>query len=164
EFGNFGITVGGTLLAQGTAAKPIVFTTTRDKTVGGVTYNNGDTNAYGGQWGALSFTSTSTGSVLDHVAVRYGGESTPAAVVVNSAPLTLTNSTLANTNGAGLRVTGASPTVSDDTFLNNNGPAISIDQAANPLTRGSAAAGNSPDRIVVDSGTLAGDQTLSGQG
>ena len=66
--------VQGTLLAQGTQANPIIFTSERDDTVGGDTNNNADANApYRGSWGRIDFAATGSGNIMDYVEVRYGG-------------------------------------------------------------------------------------------
>ncbi len=67
------IEVSGTLDAQGSLARPIVFTSRRDDTALGDTWHDGDTPAAGGNWAYLRFTQTSKDSVLDHVDVRYAG-------------------------------------------------------------------------------------------
>src|SRR5262249_27630426 len=92
------ITVQGTLLSQGTAARPIIFTSMSDDSAGGDTNNDGPSGGPGyGQWQGLQFTSTSTGSVLDHVEVRDGSGAEPdiqAMVEVNGGELTMRNSLL----------------------------------------------------------------------
>ena len=92
-----GITVNGTLKANGTVATPIIFTSTRDDSVGADAYNDtfdGNHQPDAGQWDSLTFTATSTSNVLDHVEVRYGGNSSAGEVFDNGGPLSLTNSTL----------------------------------------------------------------------
>jgi len=64
--------VNGRLIAQGTQANPIVFTSLRDDDYGGDT--NGDrasTTAAPGNWGYIKFNSAD--SVLQHCIIRYGG-------------------------------------------------------------------------------------------
>ena len=57
--------VDGTLIAQGTEVKPIIFTSAND--IGG----NGVPAA--GNWTGIYFGPTSSGSILEHVEVRYAG-------------------------------------------------------------------------------------------
>ncbi|MDB5339905.1 MAG: hypothetical protein JWN70_5524, partial [Planctomycetaceae bacterium] len=153
EFGNFGITVNGTLAANGTTPAPIYFTTTRDDTVGGDTYNNGVGASYGGQWDALTFNSTSLANVLDHVEVRYGGENGVGAVVANGGPLTLTNSTVLASNSSGVRIQNSNPTLTNILFKDNS-VAASMDLNSNPAISGVTMTNNGTNALRVDGGTM----------
>ncbi len=153
EFGNFGITVNGTLAANGTVGAPIYFTTTRDDSVGGDTYNNGLSDSYGGQWDALTFNSTSLANVLDHVEVRYGGESGVGSVVANSAPLTLTNSKLISSSVSGIRILNSNPTLTNIVFK-DNAVAASMDLNSNPAISGVTMTNNGRNALLVDGGTM----------
>src|SRR5690606_8658713 len=87
----------GTLNADGTPEKPIVFTSIRDDSVGGDTGGDGALPIGRHDWNGIEFTSTSTANVLDHVEVRYGmgsGADQQGMIEVNGAPLALTNSIL----------------------------------------------------------------------
>lgn len=97
------ILVEGTLLAQGTAGSPIIFTSELDDTAGGDTNGDGNASVPGpGTWARIDFKSTSTGSILDHVQVRYAGYGSTGAVVVSGGQLTLTNSLISKSSVAGL--------------------------------------------------------------
>jgi RHS repeat-associated protein len=165
EFAGFGITVNGTLRALGASGLPVVFTTTTDDTVGGDTYNNGaGTTAYAGQWGAIVFTSTSSGNVLDDVELRYGGSGGRGVVRVVGGRLTLTDSKVTASSTEGLRIEGARPTVTNVSFENNVGAAISVDHAGDVNSSAIVASGNGANAIVIDGGTLAANATWTGQG
>jgi RHS repeat-associated protein len=152
------ILVEGTLLAQGTAGSPIIFTGERDDTAGGDTNGDGSASVPGpGQWGRIEFRSTSTGSVLDHVEVRYGGYGSAGAVTVSAGQLTLSNSLVSKSSVAGLRITGANPTVTGNTFQDNSGAAVSMDLASNPAISGVTATNNAVNGLLLDGGTLPGD-------
>jgi RHS repeat-associated protein len=91
------LNVNGILLAQGTAADPVVFTSAEDDSYGG------DTNADGisstpapGDWSGISFGADSDGSVLDHVKLDYGSY----GVQAYNASFKLTNSIIKNMWGA----------------------------------------------------------------
>src|SRR5262249_33735502 len=114
------ITVQGTLTAQGTAAQPVIFTSVYDDTVGGHTLNDGFAGGpHPGDWNQILFTSTSTGDVLDHVDVRYGGAYVEGAVEADTAAPTINNSTISDAFNFGLRLKGSNATLTGDTFQNN---------------------------------------------
>src|SRR5439155_25621759 len=132
------LTVEGTLDARGTAASPILFTSVRDDTgFDGVlgTADDVDTGGDGastcgnGDWNSMRFAPTSTGNILDHVDVRFGGAGSLAQVVGDGGQLALTNSTIRNSTTAGLRIATSNPTLTNNTFQNNSGAAVSMDLA-----------------------------------
>jgi RHS repeat-associated protein len=111
--------VNGTLLAQGTAAAPVVFTSARDDSIGGDIYQDGArTLPRPGDWYGLQFTSTSSGNLLDHVVVRYGGRG-GANVYMQASPVTLSNSEITDSASAGLQVESAAPTITNNRIERN---------------------------------------------
>ena len=155
RYQSYEITVNGTLNADGTAANPIVFTSTDDDTAGGDTNNNGGNSVPAqGQWNGIAFSATSTGNLLDNVQVRYGGGSTTGAIVVNGAPLTLTNSVVSNSYRAGVRINGATPTLTGNTFANNGEAAVAMDLASTPIISGSTLTNNGVNGVALDGGTI----------
>ena len=122
-FRNDALIVGGTLRAQGTAAAPVVFTSARDDSAGGDTNNDGPSAGAPGDWHSLSFTPTSTNSLLDHVDVRFGydaADGTPGMVNVTGASLTVSNSTIQQSGHGGLFAgAGATLTVTNSVIVNN---------------------------------------------
>jgi hypothetical protein len=150
--------VEGTLNADGTAAQPIIFTSDRDDTAGGDTNNNADADVpFGGLWERIEFAATSTGSVMDNVDVRFGGDEGLGEVFVNGGQLTLTNSVLRNSIGSALRIVSSNPTLTNNTFRDNTGAAVSMDLASNPAISGVTLANNSPNGVLLDGGTINAD-------
>jgi hypothetical protein len=153
-----GLLVEGTLSADGTAAQPIVFTSDRDDTAGGDTNGDGgNTTPFNGAWERIEFAATSTGSVMDNVSVRYGGDEGLGSVFVNGGQLTLTNSTLRNSVSSGLRIVAANPTVTTNVFSDNTGPAVSMDLASNPAISGVTVTNNGTNGLLLDGGPLVGN-------
>ena len=69
------IYVNGSLNVNGTADRPVVFTSFRDDRVGGDANNNGFTEGAAEDWGNLQFNSQAdvTGSALRHLTIKFGG-------------------------------------------------------------------------------------------
>src|SRR5437870_461006 len=164
-FAGIDLTVEGTLDARGTAASPILFTSIRDDTgFDGVlgtaddvdTGGNGASNGGNGDWNSIQFAPTSTGNILDHVDVRFGGAGSFAQVVGDGGQLALTNSTIRNSTTAGLRIANSNPTVTGNTFQDSFGAAVAMDLASNPDIRGVTLVNNGVNGLVLDAGTLSG--------
>lgn len=162
------LVVNGTLMAQGTAAAPIVFTSSKDDATGGHTGNDatGASTGTNGDWGNIQFASTSTANVLNNAKVLFGGGVFgSAAVIDNGAPLVFNNSVISNSGSAGLRIIAANPTMLGDTFLNNtNGPAVSMDLASAPVISGFSASKNQVNGLALDGGTLPGNASWNNPG
>src|SRR5262249_36399064 len=131
EFGGVSLQVNGTLAASGASAAPVIFTTSRDDTVGSDVYNDAQQALYAGQWNHIQFGSTSTDNVLDFVQVRYGGASSVAAVVANGASLSLTDSVVQSSSSHGVSaMNGAEATLINDIFVNNIDTGIRAESAS----------------------------------
>ncbi len=63
----------GTLIAEGTPAKPITFTSYRDDSIFGDTNVDGETAGVSGDFGGIRFTGSSTGSRLRYWQIYFGG-------------------------------------------------------------------------------------------
>jgi len=129
--------IGAQLIAEGTKAKPIVFTSIFDDRYGasGVfdTTNNGATaSAAEGDWGGLFFGPMSLGSV-DYALITFGGGSTTIeggfdkfnAVEIHQAQVRIANSTLErNAAGGGGNRSGRSSSTESIIFIRGAQPVI----------------------------------------
>jgi hypothetical protein len=152
--------IGTQLIAEGTAANPIVFTSITDDRYGrGGTFDtNADEASVGvlGDWGGLFFNRLSTGS-LDHVLVTYGGGQSTIeggigaffnAIEIHQADVRIANSMLRENEGiaasgteinrndrgtneaATIFVRGAQPILVNNIIRDNAGDAITINANA----------------------------------
>lgn len=156
--GGTSLTVDGTLKAQGTSGQPIFFTSVRDNSPLG-----GSNTAGSRDWGCIQLNASSTGSILDHATIRYAGGANDAAVSVNGAPLTLTNSTISDAYADGLRLLGSHAVVTGATFRNNGlpfgGAGIHIDPTSQPTVSGNTFVNNHINGVAVDGGSLSAGST-----
>ena len=133
----FHVEQGGTLIARGTKAAPIVMTSALDDSVGG------DTNADGAASTAApgSYTSAITMSpdssvVLDHTSIGYASDGiTDQAGANRASSLTVTNSTLHDNNyfGIDINVELTEADVASSTFDNNRLGGAHIAGGASPV-------------------------------
>ena len=162
-FAGLSIFVEGTLNANGTVAQPIVFTSLRDDTgLDGIqsTADDQDTNADGpsvggnGDWNRIEFKSSSTGSVLNQVRVRFGGASSFAAVVIDGANLSMTNSVVQKSSSSGVRIQTSNPTLTNNIYRDNLISPLSMDLASNPNISGVTTINNASNALLLDTGEL----------
>ncbi len=126
--------VSGTLEAVGTAAAPIVFTSFRDDSIGGDTNKDGPSVGSPADWTGLEFLSGSTGNVLNGIEIRYAGFFfAPAAAILSSVPLGLTNSVIRDSMGGGLSVATGQEPITGNRFENISGPAIALTDSSAPV-------------------------------
>ncbi|HEY4309260.1 MAG TPA: NF038122 family metalloprotease [Pirellulales bacterium] len=150
--------MGAQLIAEGTSAKPIIFTSLFDNTygAGGVFATTGNFSSVPamGDWAGFYFDPISTGS-FDHVELTYaggisaieGGFASFNPIEIYQATVRIADSVLENNAGgadtsnrngrgsnaaAAIYVIGAQPVIVNNIFRNNTGDVISI--SANSLT------------------------------
>ncbi len=100
--------VKGTLLVEGTAAEPVVFT--------------GAKGIAPGEWCAIYFAPGSGASVVDHAEVQYGGACGTGDINVEGSSPTIKNSTISHSSNYGINVPSAgSPEIANNhLFANSN--------------------------------------------
>ncbi|HIA02411.1 MAG TPA: right-handed parallel beta-helix repeat-containing protein, partial [Myxococcales bacterium] len=114
------LTIKGNLDAQGTASQRIGFTSHRDDRLGG----DLDLNGYGGtpangDWQGLYLADgVDGGTVLDYVAIRYGGL-VDAGLYADRTDFSISNSEVSNSSRYGIRAFEASVTISNTEIFSN---------------------------------------------
>lgn len=141
------------LIAEGTANRPVIITALNDDRYGGSGSFDTDTSGFStgtaGRWAGLYFGHLSSGSI-DHALITFGGGLAPIegtsrafnVIEVHQASLRVANSTIRDNasgaasdvrNGRGanaaaaIYVRGSQPTLLSNTFINNAGPVASFD-------------------------------------
>ncbi len=104
--------VKGTLIAEGTAEAPVVFTSAIESAPG--------------DWQNLVFEPGSDASVLDHAVVRYGGFANgTGGIEINGASPRIENSVVHHNKGYGIKsVNGAAPEIAHNEARDNTGDGI----------------------------------------
>ena len=139
KFSGTGITVEGTLNANGIETAPVAFTSFRDDEFGGDTNNDGDSDGSPGDWYSVLVEGGGTAN-LTYTTVRYGGAdySYPPFVGGNvygyGGTLNLDHCTLAFGNGYGVRGFNGSFTVQNSAIENNNNYGLYLSSSTPPIT------------------------------
>lgn len=151
--------VEGTLLAQGTANTPILFTGTAKEP---------------GAWNGITASNTAEQPAqltFDHVIVEYAiyvGMENNANLTLDYTTAEIRNSTFRNGGGNGLNVSGnATATIADSSFVDNTLEALRITYGAQraPTMRNLTASGNGTlNGVVFASGRISNELTLTPMG
>ncbi len=154
--------VDGTLVSNGTAGSPVIFTDDADDSAGGDTNGNGPSVGSPGAWYNIVFRSGAGASTLNYTEVRFAGASNFAAVDLQSADITLTNSTVRDCSARALWLRSNSwPTVDNCAMLDNGGYAFdAVPISAVPGFTGNTATGNQIDALRISTGAVTGNLTL----
>jgi RHS repeat-associated protein len=150
------LNINGTLKAEGTAEKPILFTSQSDSAAG--------------QWKGITFSSTSGASLIDHAEVRYAGTFSHAGIKIEGVSPTITHSTIRNGSYWGIQIEGGSPEIANDSILNNGRSGVSYSGSTGAINiHDNLVEGNSEYGIFVSSpstvtGTSLGGNTIKGNG
>ncbi len=146
----------GSIIAEGTTDRPVIFTSLADDRFGGSGSFNSDRNSasnpQAGDWGGLFFGEMTSGSI-DHAQITYGGGVTPIeggaaafnAIEMHQARVRVANSLLQSNasgqdpgtrNGRGananttIYVSGSQPVILNNTITDNFGSVVSINANA----------------------------------
>ena len=121
--------ISGTLLAEGTADEPIVFTELRDDAYGGDTNNDGATLPYSAAWTSIHLAAASGNTaIFSHCFFRYGGRGTnfSGAVQCKGSSPTITNCHF-QLSECGLEVrNGGNPIVANNVFEQHSSTPIVV--------------------------------------
>lgn len=163
------VEVHGTLLANGTAGSPVVFTALADDTAGGDTNADGTASSPGaGGWAGIAFRAGSTSNQLTYADVRYAGAwdwaaGSPSAVYVNSSATTVDHVTVRGSASLGIAVDGSTrPQLTYNTLSDHGSWAIRLNDidSANPQIHDNTSTGANSGTYVYG-GTLDGTATFA---
>jgi hypothetical protein len=162
--GSLSVDVSGTLVANGTMASPVIFTSSGDDSAGGDTNSDGPSTGNGADWRGLAFGPTSGASSLTYAEVRYGGGYLVANAEVAS-NATFSHCTFRNGYAHAMNLTSAArPSVSNCAFTNNGGTAVNnADIAAVPGFVNNTASGNMANYINVTGATVSTNLAIGAQ-
>ncbi|MFN8492308.1 MAG: right-handed parallel beta-helix repeat-containing protein [Caldilineaceae bacterium] len=174
--------VRGALVANGTLANPLVFTSLKDDDYGGDTQQDGAaTKPNPGDWGSLYYADTSDDAVsaVDHVLIRYGGSgynfgagTTYANLALDSAAVHVTNSTFERSGKYGVQLLNvSSPLFQNNTIVDNADHGLWISPSSAPQVSNNIIRRNGGFAIYVTgsslgvfSGSIAGGNKVNGIG
>ncbi|MCU0867175.1 MAG: right-handed parallel beta-helix repeat-containing protein [Planctomycetes bacterium] len=137
-------TVDGTLVTNGTAANPVIFTHIQDDSAGGDTNGNGASTGSATGWYGIVMNATASGSSLTRADIRYGGANFVSNLELNGCNATFSGCVVRNNFSHGMDLNGSSrPTVTNCAFTANGGLAVANAPLAALVTwNGNTATGN----------------------
>lgn len=154
----------GTLIAEGTAQQPIVFTSITDdgdEGIWGDTNSNGPSRGKPGDWEQIAFEPESHGSILRHCTFYYGGED-GRILYLSTDNIDLSECTIAHSEEDGLEIEEADPDISNLFIHDNLTSGIRCDNAS-PTIEDCLIQGNADDGIgLTDSSPVVRNNIIRG--
>ncbi|MEO8496938.1 MAG: right-handed parallel beta-helix repeat-containing protein, partial [Planctomycetota bacterium] len=149
--------VAGTLIANGSTAAPIIFTSERDDALA-FNIDNGNSAPARGNWDGIRFLAGSTGNVLEHVEVRYGGAGL-GAITANGGEVAIRSSLVRDSALSGVLATnGGTAEITNSLIFANSGSGIQAAAGATVTAINNTIDGNTRGVQATDANT---DVTLT---
>ncbi|GIW96443.1 MAG: hypothetical protein KatS3mg110_4484 [Pirellulaceae bacterium] len=157
------IDVRGTLSAQGTADLPIIFTSFRDDSVGIDVSGPGTDSGQPGDWEALYFTTGNPQALLEHVEIRFagdtngptvGGGATPAIEISSTSVVAFRDVLVRDVLSTGIDLLSGAPVLDRVRVERAGGVAFVASLVADPTLSNLTATATGGDHFLLRSGTI----------
>ena len=135
--GDYQFNFGGMVIANGTSAEPIIFTSYLDDNVIADSNSNGSDNSpQRGDWGRVLFNGGPFNNLsqLSHIKIRFAGGRYGNALYLNgpTANIKLSDIEISNTEGDAVHIYNTSPEITSGLFWANSGRGIYITNSSAP--------------------------------
>jgi hypothetical protein len=121
-------TTRGQLVAEGTSAQPITFTSIRDDSISGDSNpRDGNVTPNAGDWGGFVFDATGNGGRLRQAVIRYGGAASRPGVRIRKAGVLVQDVSIRDAGGPGVQIENVSAQVVHNALERLNGDGIVLE-------------------------------------